>query len=89
LDVYSSVYHFPQLKVKVSAENASVSAVEYKYPGAPRQPAVYPLQIQAIVPMIYTIPKPPFSLLGMLLGNPMMLLMLFTGLMAFAMPKVL
>ena len=34
---------FPVLKIKVSAEEALVSAVEYKYPGAKRQPAAYPI----------------------------------------------
>jgi hypothetical protein len=88
LDVYNTAHHFPQLKIKVSAENASISLVEYKYPGASRLPASYPIVLQALAPIQYTIPKPPFSLLGMLMGNPMLLLMLFTGLMAFAMPKV-
>lgn len=88
LDVYSSLFHFPQMKIKVSAENATVSVVEYKYPGAARATANYPITLQALAPMLYEIPKPPFSLLGMLMGNPMMLLMVITAVIAFAMPKV-
>eukprot|EP01039_Chlorochromonas_danica_P003559 gene3559-3898_t len=89
LDVYSSLFHFPQMKIKVSAENATVSVVEYKYPGAPRATANYPITLQALAPMLYEIPKPPFSILGMLMGNPMMLLMIVTAVIAFAMPKMM
>eukprot|EP01031_Cornospumella_fuschlensis_P011595 gene11595-14165_t len=87
LDVYSTAFHFPQLKLKVSTENATVSVVEYKYPGAARISAPYPIIISAIAPIQYEIPKPPFSLLGMLMGNPMILMMIFMGGMAFIMPK--
>lgn len=86
--MYSPLYHFSQLKLKVSAENASISVVEYKYHGAPRVPAQYPIVLTAYARMQYEIPKPPFSLIGMIMGNPMIIMMLFTGLLAFAMPKV-
>ena len=44
LDVPTAIHDvFPVLKIKVSAEEALVSAVEYKYPGAKRQPAAYPI----------------------------------------------
>lgn len=88
LDVYSTAFHFPQLKLKVSSENATVSVVEYKYPGAARQPAPYPIIVSALAPIQYEVPKPPFSLLSMLMGNPMILMMIFMGGMAFIMPKV-
>lgn len=100
LDVYCPHYHFPSYKLKLldaspdaapaPAETAaSITVVEYKYPGAPRIPASYPMLISALAPVQYQLPKAPFSLMGMLMGNPMMLLMVFTGIMAFVMPKMM
>lgn len=88
-DVYSAKYHFPSFKIKVSEENSTISVVEYKYVGAKRLSVNYPLTITALVPIQYEMVKPPFSIMGMIMANPMMLLMLFSFVMVFAMPKMM
>ncbi len=82
-------HHFPQMKLKIDQESKNISVVEYKYFGAKRIPSVYPLSFVAIAPIQYTMPKPPFSIIGFVMANPMMLLMLFSFVMVFAMPKML
>ena len=57
----------------------SVSVVEYKYPGAMRSAAQYPIELVAVLPLTYFQVKPPLSILGMLLGNPMMLIFIVVG----------
>lgn len=88
LDVLSIHHAFPQMKIKVGASSESnaspVSVVEYKYPGAMRNQASYPIRLTAIVPLSYFQVKPPLSIMGMLLGNPMILIFLvITGVMVF------
>eukprot|EP01036_Dinobryon_divergens_P026919 gene26919-35616_t len=75
--------------IKVSAEEALVSAVEYKYPGAKRQPAAYPIVLTALAPLRFEVQKPPFSPLRMLMANPMMLVMVFMLVVVLVMPKLL
>ncbi len=77
------------MKLKIDQESKNISVVEYKYFGAKRIPSVYPLSFVAIAPIQYTMPKPPFSIIGFVMANPMMLLMLFSFVMVFAMPKML
>jgi len=57
-----------------SRDGLSVSVVEYKYPGAMRSAAPYPIELVAVLPLTYFQAKPSLSILGMLLGNPMMLI---------------
>lgn len=87
--MYSTEFHFPQLKIKVVAENNSVSVVEYKYQGSKRLQADYPLSITALKRIVYRIPPPSFSLWGMLAANPMMIMMLFSLVMVVAMPMLM
>jgi hypothetical protein len=47
LDVLSPIYHFSQLKMKVDEQAGTVAIVEYKYPGAAKQSAQYPIVLQA------------------------------------------
>lgn len=89
LDVLSINEIFPQMKLKVSAENGSVTVVEFKYHGAKRVPAVYPMVITAIAQVQHFQKRPPFNLVGMIMANPMMLIMLFTGLIVIGMPQLL
>ena len=56
-----------------------ISVVEFKYPGATRLPASYPIVLQAIAPLAYFQPVQKLSILGILLGNPMMVIMLVLG----------
>lgn len=89
LDVLSTHEIFSQMKLKVSTEDKTVSVVEYKYPGAKRQASTYPLQLVAIAPINYFQAKPPFSIVGFLMGNPMLLIMgAAVGMMVYF-PKML
>lgn len=81
--------HFPLLKLKVSAEENTISVIEYKYPGAPRTPANYPITLTALAPIQYEVQKPPFSLWGMIWQNPMILMMLLSLAMVVGMPMLL
>lgn len=89
LDVHSLNQMYPQFKLKVDSENGTINAVEYKYPGAKRVPAVYPLVITALIPISYFQQRPPLSLLGLLWQNPMITMMvgMFSLMMFF--PKLL
>jgi hypothetical protein len=89
LDVYSMTDHYSQLKLKVSTEDDSISVIEYKYPGASRTPANYPIVLTALAPIQYEIQKPPFSLWNMIKSNPMMLMMLFSLVMVIGMPMLM
>jgi len=75
LDVHSLYQMYPQFKLKVDSENGTINAVEYKYPGAKRLPAAYPLVVTALIPISYFQQRPPFSILGMLWQNPMITMM--------------
>ncbi len=89
LDVSDIRATYPQMKIKLSAENGTVTVVEYKYLGAKRQPAQYPMVITAIVPNRYFQTKPPISVVGLITGNPMMIMMLLALVMIVAFPNML
>jgi ER membrane protein complex subunit 7 len=86
LDVYSETYHFPSMKLKVIAENSTVNVLEFKYPGAKKLHAQYPIVFRALTRIQYDLPPPVFSIVGMLMANPMILMMLFSAVMVIAMP---
>ena len=77
------------MKLKVSAESGSITVVEFKYHGAKRIPSTYPLVITALAQAQHFQQRPPFNLMGMIMANPMILLMLFTGLIVIGMPQLL
>lgn len=90
--MYSLQDHFSQLKIKVSEEgndHFNISVIEYKFPGAPRLPMDYPIVLTALAPIMYQVPKPPFSLWNLIMGNPMMIMMLFSLVMVIGMPMLL
>jgi hypothetical protein len=89
LEVYSLTDHFSQLKLKVSADNNTISVIEYKYPGAARIVVPYPITLTALAPILYEIPKPPISIVNMIISNPMMLMMLFSLVMVVGFPMLL
>lgn len=80
---------YPQMKIKLSAENGTITVVEYKYVGAKRIPAAYPMVITAIMPVKYFQVRPPLSIMSMITGNPMMIMMLFMLVMIVAFPNML
>lgn len=80
------------MKLKVVAEETeykSVSVVEYKYLGAKKLQADYPIILTALAPIVYTLPKPQFSILGFMMANPMMIMMLFSLVMVVGMPMLM
>lgn len=88
LDVLAVHAQFPQAKLKVEADVGAVTVVEFKYPGAKRTPISYPIVLTALAPVAYFQQRPPINIVGMLLGNPMMLMMLFSVGVMVLMPKL-
>lgn len=90
LDVHSSVYHFPQIKIQLLEEDESAEpkCLEYLYPGAKKKFAKYPLVLIAMAKFEYFEPRRPFSMLS-LLKNPMFLMMLVSVGLMFMMPKMM
>jgi hypothetical protein len=88
LDVQSPLYVFSQLKLKVSRENATVNLVEYKFPGAKRVPASYPIVLKAHSRVQYSQPKEGMSI-GTFLRNPMAYMVLFLVGIITLMPMLL
>lgn len=78
LDVLSVHEVFPQVKLKVDASSDSIAAVEYKYPGAKKTLIEHPIALTALAPVNYFQQHPPFSVMGFIFGNPMMLMMIFS-----------
>jgi len=62
--------------------------IEYAFPGAGKQVLPHPLLLTAHAKYEYFEPRMGFSLLG-LLKNPMLLMMLFSGVLMFLMPKMM
>lgn len=89
LDVSDIRAVYPQMKIKLSAENGTITVVEYKYVGAKRIPAAYPMVITAIMPVKYFQVRPPLSIMSMITGNPMMIMMVFMLVMIVAFPNML
>ena len=79
---------FPQAKLKIEAESGIITVVEFKYPGAKRVPVSYPIVLSALAPNSYFQQRAPFNPIGYLLGNPMMLMMLFSVGVMFLMPML-
>ena len=93
LDVLSITYVFSTMKLKVSDEGDSdilnITAIEYKYPGAKRNPTSYPLVLYAWARNEYFPVKPPFSIYGLIAGNPMILMMGFSVFVIVVFPMML
>ena len=89
LDVSDIRATYPQMKIKLSAENGTVTVVEYKYVGAKRVPAAYPIVITAIMPNKYFQTRPPISIIGLITGNPMIIMMLFALVTIVAFPNMM
>jgi hypothetical protein len=77
------------MKLKVSAENGTIVVNEYKYLGAQSNRVGYPIVLTAIMPVKYFQTKPPISILGMITGNPMMVMMLIMGIVVVFFPKMM
>ena len=89
LDVLSEYTLFPQLKIKVNAETGSIRLAEYKHLGGKRLPATYPIQLNAMTEISYYEERPPFSIIGFIWGNPMIIMLLFSTLLVFVFPSMM
>lgn len=90
LDVLSVEYIFSQVKLNLPAAAAegTIRCLEYKYPGAAKQPIGYPLELKPHVRQQYfEIREQPG--LHTILRNPMMLMVAFTGFVVLFMPKMM
>ena len=89
LDILSLHEVFPQLKIKVNAESGVIKLAEYKYPGSKRLIPTYPIVLKALIEISYYEERPPFSILGFIMANPMMIMMIFSALIVFGFPLLL
>lgn len=89
LDVQSSVYHFPQIKIQLlEDDSAEPKCLEYLYPGAKKQFANYPLVLTAMAKFEYFEQRRSFSVFS-LLKNPMFLMMLVSAGLMLGLPKMM
>mmetsp|Transcript_38525 Transcript_38525/g.39210 ORF Transcript_38525/g.39210 Transcript_38525/m.39210 type:complete len:203 (+) Transcript_38525:229-837(+) len=75
LEVDSPSLYFSKFKLKVNAENNTLSILEYKYPGAHKL-IVDSLSLSPHGRPAYFQKRPPLSLLSLVLSNPMMAVMI-------------
>lgn len=80
---------FSQFKLKVNADTGVVNVVEYKYQGASRAQASYPLVLSPHAKLNYFQKKEGFNLYRTVAGNPMMLMMVVMGGVVMLFPKML
>lgn len=89
LDVLSVDLVFSQFKLKVNADTATVNVVEYKYQGASRAQASYPLVLSPHAKLNYFQKKEGFNLYRAVMGNPMMIMMVVMGGVVMLFPKLM
>lgn len=89
LDVQCHRYAYSQYKLKVSAEDLSIQAVEYAYPGAMKTATAYPLIVSPHTKVDYFEKKQEISIIKMITGNPMMIMMAISFGAMFFMPKMM
>lgn len=93
LDVHSPTHHFSQVKClfkpdAVKEGKPAFNCLEYLYPGAPKQAVADILVINALATYEFFEVRKGFSILSMM-KNPMVLMMLFTVGIMYAMPKLM
>lgn len=76
------------MKLKVLAEEKTVEIIEYKFPGATKLKVEYPILLTAFYENQHFQAHPPFSIISFLLGNPMMTMVVGTGLMMIFFPNI-
>ncbi|KAJ3072591.1 hypothetical protein HDU98_003314 [Podochytrium sp. JEL0797] len=90
LEVLSRDYYFPKVRVAVSGNNmfASIHAdgTNWNTPGPEMK---LPLQIPAKVILDPFMPRPKMSVMGLIMGNPMLLMMGGTFALFFFLPKMI
>ena len=89
LDVNSIHDMFSQLKLKIDAENNIIKVAEYKYTGSRRLIHTYPIDLTSIATVTYFQTHAPFSIWGLIAGNPMIIMMLFSLIIIIVLPMLL
>lgn len=93
LDVQSHTHLFSQVKIQLlegttEEEALGIKCIEYAYPGASKQAIPHPLILTAHAQYQYFEPRQGFSVYS-ILKNPMLLMMLFSAVLMFFMPKMM
>lgn len=89
LDVHSVEYYFTQVKINLpKAVDDPIQCVEFRYPGAPKQAVAYPLRLVASSKKQYFEQREQMGI-HTLFRNPMMLMLVATGLIVVVMPKLM
>jgi len=94
LEVFHPDFIYPTYKLNVPADpSAAIQVVEYKHPGSPKMPALYPIEafpIRLQTPggaPVYFDERPKIYIISMLM-NPMVLMMLCMGLVGLYMKSI-
>lgn len=94
LEVFHPDFIYPTYKLNVPADpSAVIQVVEYKHPGSPKMPALYPIEafpIRLQTPggaPVYFDERPKIYIISMLM-NPMVLMMLCMGLVGLYMKSI-
>ena len=91
LDVSEPNFAFSQMKLKIDSGNLTkpVTAVEYKFPGAKRRPAEYPLVLVPHTRIGYFEKRQNVSIWKMIFANPTMLMVVFSVAVIVGFPMML
>ena len=83
----SAAWVYSTFKVQLSEAGEGAQVLEYRYPGAPKLPARYPIDAAPVARAAFFEERASFSVWG-LLKNPTVLMMLFMGVVAIGMPMM-
>lgn len=86
VDIPSTQFLFSQYKVDVGADGL-IRALEYKYPGAPKIRASYPLVVEPVKQLDYFEQREKFNLLGLIMNPSFLTIIVPIGLL-YVLPKL-
>lgn len=86
VDIPSEQYLFSQYKLDI-AEDGVIRALEYKYPGAAKLRADYPLAVEAVTELDYFEEREKFNLLGLIMSPSFLTVIVPIGLL-YILPKL-
>ncbi|KAG1693250.1 hypothetical protein DVH05_023716 [Phytophthora capsici] len=86
VDIPSTQFLFSQYKVDVAADGL-IRALEYKYPGAPKMRADYPLNVEPVKQLDYFEQREKFNLLGLIMNPSFLTIVVPIGLL-YLLPKL-
>lgn len=86
LELFHSSLVFPTYKINIK-DDEPTRVIEYKYPGASRSEAEYPLKIRAVVPAVYFEEKPKMNWFSLLKNPTILMMVVMLGLM-FCMKQI-